>query len=334
MGRTMGVWLGAVVLAASAAACVGGSKGGGAANVDRDKVKAYVLDAPPADVGAKLDINYEGKVRLLGAKVEPATAKPGAELKVTMYWKAEDKLDDGWQLFTHILDASGERVLNIDNIGPLRDAPNGKQTMPPSAWEKGKVYVDEQAFTVPADVKSPELQIAVGVWKGDSRLKITGGPGDKDNRGLVARVKTGAAAAPAAPAHSEIKALRPVKLAATGKVQIDGKLDEEAWRSAATTGPFVDVGTGNPNTSFPVNGSAKFTFDDANLYVGFSVKDPDVVGGFPKDAKDPHLWEKDTVEIMIDPDGDGDNADYYEIQVNPQNLVFDTQYDGYNTPKT
>jgi hypothetical protein len=70
------------------------------------------------------------------------------------------------------------------------------------------------------------------------------------------------------------------------------------------------------------------------MYLGFQVQDPDVIGGWPKDAKDPHLWEKDTVEIMLDPDGDGDNNDYYEIQINPQNLVFDTQYDGYNTPKT
>jgi hypothetical protein len=36
---------------------------------------------------------------------------------------------------------------------------------------------------------------------------------------------------------------------------------------------------------------------------------------------------------MLDPDGDGDNKDYYEVQVNPQNLVFDTQYDSYNVPK-
>jgi hypothetical protein len=83
-----------------------------------------------------------------------------------------------------------------------------------------------------------------------------------------------------------------------------------------------------------VNATAKLAWDDASLYVGFQVEDPDVIGGFPKDAKDPHLWTKDTVEIMIDPDGDGDNADYYEIQVNPQNLVFDTQYDMYNSPKT
>ncbi|HEY4157553.1 MAG TPA: carbohydrate-binding family 9-like protein, partial [Polyangiaceae bacterium] len=41
----------------------------------------------------------------------------------------------------------------------------------------------------------------------------------------------------------------------------------------------------------------------------------------------------DTVEIMIDPDGDGDNKDYYEIQINPQNLIFDSQFDDYNQPK-
>lgn len=330
MRRRKSLWLGCGVLALGLAACVGGSKSGGSAAADREKLKAYVLDAPPADIPTKLDINYEGKVRLIGAKIEPMAAKPGSEVKLTLYWKAEDKLDEGWQLFTHILDASGDRILNIDNVGPLRDAPNGKQTLPPGSWEKGKVYADEQTFTVP-DTKSPEIQIVTGIWKGDARLKVTGGPGDKENRGIVARLKTGVAAA--APAHSEIPTIRPAKLAAEQKVTIDGKLDEEAWKSAANTGPFVDVGTGNPNTSFPVHGSAKVVWDDQNLYVGFVVKDPDLVGGFPKDAKDPHLWEKDTVEIMVDPDGDGDNADYYEIQINPQNLVFDTQYDGYNTPK-
>jgi hypothetical protein len=38
--------------------------------------------------------------------------------------------------------------------------------------------------------------------------------------------------------------------------------------------------------------------------------------------------------MMVDPDGDGDNLDYYEIQISPQNLVFDSQFDGYNQPKT
>jgi len=77
----------------------------------------------------------------------------------------------------------------------------------------------------------------------------------------------------------------------------------------------------------------KLLWDEQNLYLGFDVKDPDIVSGFDKKQKDPHLWTKDTVEIMVDPDGDGDNKDYYEIQVNPEGLVFDSQFDDYNSPK-
>lgn len=122
------------------------------------------------------------------------------------------------------------------------------------------------------------------------------------------------------------------RLAAGQAIAIDGKLDEPAWEAAAKTGPFVNVGTGRADPLLPVQGSARLVWDDAFLYVAFEVADVAVRGGWPPDAKDPHLWEKDTVEIMIDPDGDGDNADYYEIQINPQNLVFDTQYDRYNDP--
>ena len=72
---------------------------------------------------------------------------------------------------------------------------------------------------------------------------------------------------------------------------------------------------------------------DAFLYVAFDVIDGTITGGFPADARDPHLWERDTAEVMIDPDGDGDNKDYYEIQINPQNIVFDSQFDDYNAPR-
>ena len=42
----------------------------------------------------------------------------------------------------------------------------------------------------------------------------------------------------------------------------------------------------------------------------------------------------DTAEIMVDPDGDGDNVNYYEIQINPQNKVFKSPVRQYNKPKT
>jgi hypothetical protein len=133
-----------------------------------------------------------------------------------------------------------------------------------------------------------------------------------------------------------LRELDALHLTAQESITIDGKLDEPAWQRAKSTGPFVDVGNGRENSALPTQGNARVLWDDGFLYAGFEVADKKVHGGWPADAgrdgKEPHLWDKDTVEIMLDPDGDGDNKDYYEIQINPQNLVFDTQYDSYNSP--
>ncbi|XXY17207.1 carbohydrate-binding family 9-like protein [Sorangium sp. So ce216] len=130
-----------------------------------------------------------------------------------------------------------------------------------------------------------------------------------------------------------VKELAVRKLAPGAAIAIDGRLDEPAWQAAARTGPFVNVGTGREDRSLPTQGEARLLWDDAFLYVGFDVSDGTITGGFPQGARDPHLWERDTVEVMIDPDGDGDNKDYYEIQISPQNLVFDSQFDDYNAPR-
>lgn len=114
-------------------------------------------------------------------------------------------------------------------------------------------------------------------------------------------------------------------------VQLDGVLDEPAWQKAAKTGPFVGARSGKPQPG-PLQGSARVFWDTEWLYLAIEVQDATVRGGFPEGAVDPHLWERDTAEIMIDPHG-ADNRDYYELQINPQGLVFDSQFDDYNLPR-
>jgi hypothetical protein len=316
-------------------ACVGGSTE--TTQEDKERLKQYVLDKAPDNIGVKQEIKFDDKVTMLGYKIEPAGAvKPGGHAKVTMYWRCDKKLGEGWNLFTHVLDGSGERVLNIDNVGPLREWRGDKQIMGPSQWEPGKIYVDEQDFTMPANVKTDKVQFVTGVWKDNDRLKIASGPHDRENRAIVAHVATGVrGGAQQTALATRVPRLRIDKLDKPAKLVFDGKLDEEAWRGSRVAGPFLDVATGRPNPSIPLSGSVKVMFDDTNLYLGFDIHDPDVIGGFDKekDKKDPHLWTKDTIEVMIDPDGDGDNKDYYEIQVNPQGLVFDSQFDDYGSPK-
>ncbi len=315
-----------------ASACVGGSKE--VSEKDKERLQAYVLDSAPADVPHKLDIDFDGKLRLVGYRLEPkGTVKPGQKVSLTMYWKVEKAIgSEGWNLFTHVIDGAGERILNIDNVGPLREWRETRQVMWPSAWQAGKVYVDEQEFTVPRNVKTNKIQVVTGAYKEAERLKISKGANVGENRALVATIAT-KADSPEPPVNIQVPRVRVDKLEKGVKIKIDGKLDEEAWRTAPTVGPFVDVRTGRPNTSFPVNGTAKLLWSDEGAYFGFDVKDKDVVGGFDPKQKDPHLWTKDCVELMIDPEGDGDNKDYYEIQINPQNLVFDSRFDDYNAPR-
>jgi hypothetical protein len=226
------------------------------------------------------------------------------------------------------LDDAGERILNLDNTGSLRKTESGEPLYPPSLWDAGKVYVDSFAFYVPPSVRTESIRVVCGVYRGSERLLRAGQTGIEATRATVAKL---AVARPPLSPTTPVPILWVPPL--RSPVQIDGKLDEDAWAHAATTGPLVNVGTGEPATSTEVSGRVKLVYDAQALYVGFDVVDDDLRGGFDPHVPDPHLWTKDTVEIMVDPDGEGDNRDYYEIQVGPQNLVFDSRFDSYNQPR-
>src|SRR5579883_698519 len=339
MRQTQGLF--AVVLGALfGVACVGGSKG--LSSEEKERLKANVLDTAPADMQHKLDVNFENKLHLIGYKFDPESARPGQEVKLTYYWRCDDTLEDGWVLFTHTKDETSGKMGNLDYVGPLREEKSGgHQLLGPERWEKGKVYVDEQTYKVPDDVQG-DVGIYVGVWKGDARLRIISGPNDGDNSAIVGKIKTGVAQKQAEEhTLNELPTLLVNQLAKGGKITVDGKASEPEWGGAASTGPFVDVGTGKANTSFPVNASAKLLWDEKNLYVFFQVAQADFYTGF-KDAKSqpadytaagqPKLWTKDTVEMMVDPDPSGDNKDYYELQINPQNKIFKAQFDTLQMP--
>jgi hypothetical protein len=341
MARFVGRLVASLLAGAWAAGCVGGGNKN-LSSSDKDKLKAYVLEAPPADMAHKLDVNFENKVHLLGYKFDPELGRPGSQVKLTYYWRCDEPLDDGWLLYTHTRDEGSGKLGNLDWEGPLREARGtGHQVLGPERWERGKVYVDEQTYRVPTDVTGAEITIFVGIWKGDARLRILSGPTDGENSATVGTIKTGLAPKVEEHTLNDVPSLSLQKLGQVANITIDGKADEAEWASAASTGPFVEVGTGKPNAGFPVNGSAKLVWDDKNLYVFCDVKETDFYTGF-SDAKSqpgdftaagqPKLWTKDTVEMMVDPDPIGDNRDYYELQVNPQNKIFKSQFDSLQQP--
>lgn len=108
--------------------------------------------------------------------------------------------------------------------------------------------------------------------------------------------------------------------------EIDGRLDEPVWEHAPRTEAFVDTLTGVPASPRVV---ARMVWDDEHLYVAFEVEDDYLRAELR--GHDAHLWEQDTVEIMLDPGGDGRN--YFELQLSPTEQVFDTRYESRRVPQ-
>jgi predicted metalloprotease with PDZ domain len=101
-------------------------------------------------------------------------------------------------------------------------------------------------------------------------------------------------------------------------IQIDGRLDDEAWKAAPWTDAFVDIqGDARRRPRFQTR--AKLLWDDKFLYIGALLEEPHVWGTLTR--HDSVIFQDNDFEVFIDPDGD--NQEYYEIEINALNTEWD-----------
>lgn len=94
----------------------------------------------------------------------------------------------------------------------------------------------------------------------------------------------------------------------TGKINIDGELNETDWENAISTEPFVDIsGAGFAKPKYSTR--AKMLWDDNYLFVAAVLEDDNIVAKLSK--RDTIIYYDNDFEVFIDPDGDGHN--YFEI---------------------
>ncbi|MBN2448488.1 MAG: carbohydrate-binding family 9-like protein [Phycisphaerae bacterium] len=99
---------------------------------------------------------------------------------------------------------------------------------------------------------------------------------------------------------------------------IDGRLDEPAWKLAAPTPPFVDIqGPHMPAPRFETR--ARMLWDDTYFYIAAEMQEPHVWGTLTE--HDEIVFHDNDFEVFIDPDGD--RREYYEIEINALNTIFD-----------
>lgn len=105
---------------------------------------------------------------------------------------------------------------------------------------------------------------------------------------------------------------------AAAPVQIDGRLDKPAWEHAPWTEDFVDI-EGALKPLPPLRTRAKMLWDDTYLYIGAELEEPHVWATLTE--HDSVIFQDPDFEVFIDPDGD--NHNYYEIEINALNTEWD-----------
>ena len=105
---------------------------------------------------------------------------------------------------------------------------------------------------------------------------------------------------------------------AAGEIKIDGIMDEPSWKKAPETELFMDIsGEGFPKPGYATR--AKMLWDDDYLYVSATLEEPNVWANLTQ--RDTVIYYDPDFEIFIDPTGDAHN--YYELEFNAANVIFD-----------
>jgi hypothetical protein len=101
-------------------------------------------------------------------------------------------------------------------------------------------------------------------------------------------------------------------------IAIDGRLDEDAWKTAPWTEPFVDIrDASHPTPTWQTR--AKLLWDDAYLYVAAYLEEPHIWATLTE--RDAIIYHDHDFEVFLDPEGDA--VGYYEFEVNARGTMLD-----------
>ncbi|MES2892198.1 MAG: carbohydrate-binding family 9-like protein [Bacteroidota bacterium] len=99
---------------------------------------------------------------------------------------------------------------------------------------------------------------------------------------------------------------------------IDGKPQEASWNKVDWSEYFIDIEGAN-KTAPRYKTRFKLLWDTSTLYVLVDLEEPNLWASIHK--RDAIIYQDNDIEIFIDPDGD--THEYYEVEINAHNTVFD-----------
>ncbi len=104
----------------------------------------------------------------LARVVLPETARPGAELPLTLIWRAQGPADRNWKVFIHLIGSAGEPLAQGDAF-PIN---NGDGPAPTTTWRPGEVILDDHRVNLPPDLPPGVYSVLVGLYEEGSNQRL------------------------------------------------------------------------------------------------------------------------------------------------------------------
>ncbi len=116
--------------------------------------------------------DQNGWFRLAGYALTQET-EPEGEIVLALQWESLEAVETNYQVFVHLLNEAGEKILQ-------RDGQPVQWMRPTGVWQPGDEIVDRYGFVVPPDLPPGNYSIVVGLYDPvtGQRLPVSAGPDD------------------------------------------------------------------------------------------------------------------------------------------------------------
>ena len=136
-------------------------------------------------ISHRLEVDYEGEIRLLGYDIEERVIRPGEFLPITLYWQSLKVMERDYTVYLKLFGPDNEVIGQTDTYP-------GLGSYPTTFWQEGDIIKDTYALGIERPVEPPfAALIEVGLYeRGTMRdLAAYGGEGQAVDRVIIERVK-------------------------------------------------------------------------------------------------------------------------------------------------
>jgi len=104
-----------------------------------------------------LNANLDNKVLLMACDLEDDSLEPGETLRLVLYWRALQQIQDNYAVFVHVVRADGAILVQRD-VQPREGA------HPTSSWVAGELVEDRYELSIPSDAPPDIYWLKVGMY--------------------------------------------------------------------------------------------------------------------------------------------------------------------------